>query len=155
MKAAVDVWRDLGAVTDVEAARQIAADEIDILIDVNGYTKHARTRIFAYRPAPVIVNFCGYPGSMGSPFHHYMISDGRIVPPGHEIYYSETVLTLACSQPVDRKRVIDAAPSRSEAGLPEEAFVFACFNGMQKITPSTFAQWMEILKESPAPCSGC
>ncbi|WP_377293962.1 glycosyl transferase [Rhizobium sp. SG2393] len=149
MKAAVDVWRDIGALSDAEAARQIAADEIDILIDVNGYTKHARTRIFAYRPAPVIVNFCGYPGSMGSPFHQYMISDGRIVPPGNEIYYSEKVLTLACSQPVDRKRVIAETPSRAAAGLPEDAFVFACFNGMQKITPSTFAQWMEILRETP------
>ncbi|WP_416799029.1 glycosyl transferase [Ciceribacter azotifigens] len=149
MKAAVDCWRDIAAVSDVEAARQIAADEIDILVDVNGYTRGARTRIFAYRPAPVIVNFCGYPGSMGSPFHQYMITDDHIVPPENEIYYSEKVLRIACSQPLDRKRVIAEKPGRAGVGLPEEAFVFACFNGMQKVTEGTFAQWMKILAATP------
>ncbi|GEO83763.1 glycosyl transferase [Ciceribacter naphthalenivorans] len=149
MKNAADCWRDIATLSDEEAARQIATDDVDILIDVNGYTKHARTKIFAYRPAPVIVNFCGYPGSMGSPFHQYMIADERIVPPGNEIYYSEKVLTIPCSQPLDRKRVIAERPSRAEAGLPEEAFVFACFNGMQKITEATFAQWMAILNATP------
>jgi predicted O-linked N-acetylglucosamine transferase (SPINDLY family) len=149
MKAAVDVWRDIAALSDADAARQIAGDDIDILIDVNGYTKHARTKIFAYRPAPVIVNFCGYPGSMGSPFHQYMITDAYVAPAGHEIYYSEKVLTIPCTQPVDRKRVIASKPTRAEVGLPEDAFVFACFNGMQKITQATFAQWMEILNATP------
>lgn len=149
MKKAVDCWRDIAMLNDAEAARQIAGDDIDILIDVNGYTKSARTKIFAYRPAPVIVNFCGYPGSMGSPFHQYMITDGHIVPPENEIYYSEKVLRIACCQPIDRKRVIAETPSRAEAGLPEDAFVFACFNGMQKITEDTFAQWMKILVATP------
>ena len=149
MKAAIDCWRDIAALTDEDAARQIAADDIDILIDVNGYTKHARTRIFAYRPAPVIVNFCGYPGTMGSPFHQYMIADEHIVPAESEIYYTEKVLRIACNQPIDRKREIAKTPYRAEAGLPEGAFVFACFNGMQKITEATFAQWMKILKATP------
>ncbi|NKM56184.1 glycosyl transferase [Rhizobium anhuiense] len=145
MKAAVDCWRDIAALSDADAARQIADDDIDILVDVNGYTKHARTKIFAYRPAPVVVNFCGYPGTMGSPFHHYIIADEHIIPPENEIYYSERVLRIACNQPIDRKRVIAERPSRAEAGLPEDAFVFACFNGMQKITQETFADWMKIL----------
>ncbi|MGV8937367.1 MAG: glycosyl transferase [Allorhizobium sp.] len=149
MKNAVDCWRDIADVSDEDAARQIAADDIDILIDVNGYTKHARTKIFAYRPAPVIVNFCGYPGSMGSPFHQYMIADERIVPAENEIYYSEKVLRIPCSQPIDRKREISETPSRTEAGLPEDAFVFACFNGMQKTTEATFGQWMTILNGAP------
>ncbi len=149
MKAAVDVWHDIGTLTDEAAARQIASDEIDILIDVNGYTKHARTKIFGYRPAPVIVNFCGYPGSMGSPFHQYMIADAQIVPPSSEIYYSEKVLRIACNQPIDRKRLIAEKPSREKAGLPENAFVFACFNGMQKITAGTFEQWKAILTATP------
>jgi predicted O-linked N-acetylglucosamine transferase (SPINDLY family) len=149
IKNAVDSWRDIATLSDAEAARQIASDDIDILIDVNGYTKHARTKIFAYRPAPVIVNFCGYPGSMGSPFHQYMIADERIVPPENEIYYSEKVLRIPCSQPLDRKRAIAETPSRAEAGLPEDAFVLACFNGMQKITEDTFAQWMTILNAVP------
>ncbi|KXG84686.1 glycosyl transferase [Agrobacterium bohemicum] len=149
MKAAVDAWHELGALSDEAAARQIASDEIDILIDVNGYTKHARTGIFAYRPAPVIVNFCGYPGSMGGPFHQYMIADQQIVPEESEIYYSEKVLRIACNQPIDRKRIIAAKPTREQAGLPKDAFVFACFNGMQKINASTFDQWMKILTATP------
>lgn len=149
MRNAVHCWRDVASLSDIEAARKIADDDIDILIDVNGYTKHARTKIFAYRPAPVIVNFCGYPGSMGSPFHQYMIADERIVRPEDEIYYSEKVLRIACNQPVDRKRVIAERPSRAQAGLPEDAFVFACFNGMQKLTEGTFARWMKILLAAP------
>ncbi len=149
IRAAVDCWRDIAALGDVEAARLIADDEIDILIDVNGYTKHARTAIFAYRPAPVIVNFCGYPGSMASPYHQYMITDGYIIPPESEIYYTEKVLRIACSQPVDRKREIAPRPGRAEAGLPEDAFVYACFNGMQKITEECFARWLAILSATP------
>ncbi len=145
IRAAVHTWRDISSLSDSEAAALITADEIDILIDVNGYTKLARTKIFAYRPAPVIVNFCGYPGTMATPYHQYMIADPTIVPPENEIYYTEKVLRIACNQPVDRKRQIGPRPSRAAAGLPENAFVFACFNGMQKITDECFARWMTIL----------
>ena len=149
IRTAVDGWRDIRAVGDAEAAAQIRADQIDILIDLNGYTKQARTRIFAYRPAPVIANFCGFPGSMGSPFHQYIIADGHIIPPGNEIYYSEKVLRLACYLPCDGKQKIPPVPSRKDAGLPADAFVYACLNGMQKITPSCFARWMAILSATP------
>ncbi|WP_337267397.1 O-linked N-acetylglucosamine transferase family protein [Oryzifoliimicrobium ureilyticus] len=146
---AVSCWRDIRGVSDLDAAKQIVADEIDILIDVNGYTKHARTKIFAFRPAPVIVNFCGYPGTMASPYHQYMIADEHIVPPESEIYYTEKVLRIACNQPLDRQRTIAAQPTRAQAGVPEEAFVYACFNGMQKITDECFARWMTILSATP------
>jgi predicted O-linked N-acetylglucosamine transferase (SPINDLY family) len=149
IKTAVDCWRDVSSLSDVDAAARIAGDEIDILIDVNGYTKHARTKIFALRPAPVIVNFCGYPGSMGSPYHQYIIADEHIIPPENEIYFTEKVLRIGCNQPVDRKRLIGSKPSRSDAGLPEDAFIFACFNGMQKITEACFARWMTILDGVP------
>jgi len=149
IKAAVHTWRDLHGLDDASAASLIVADEIDILIDVNGYTKDARTRIFAYRPAPVIVSFCGYPGSMGSPFHQYLISDAHMIPPENEIYYSEKVLRIACDQPIDRKRLIADRPSRADVGLPEDAFVYASFNGMQKITAPCFARWMAILSATP------
>jgi predicted O-linked N-acetylglucosamine transferase (SPINDLY family) len=149
MKKVVDTWRDISTIDDAQAARLIASDEIDILLDVNGFTKHARTRIFAYRPAPVIAAFCGYPGSMASPFHQYLIADDYIVPPENELYYTEKVLRSPCNQPVDRKRLIAEKPTRAQAGLPEDAFVFACFNGMQKITASGFARWMKILSATP------
>lgn len=149
IKQAVDHWRDITALSDIDAARQIAADAIDVLVDVNGYTKHARTKIFAYRPAPVIVNFCGYPGTVASPYHQYMIADEHIVPPENEIYYTEKVLRIACNQPVDRKRAVSPRPTRASVGLPENAFVFASFNGMQKITAACFGRWMAILLATP------
>ncbi|WP_330084367.1 tetratricopeptide repeat protein [Methylocystis iwaonis] len=150
IKAAVDHWIDIKPMDDAQAAMRIADDEIDILVDLNGYTKHARTRIFAYRPAPVIVNWCGYPGTMGSPYHHYMIADPVIVPEENKIFYSEKVLWIGCNQPLDRKRrIAERRPTREEAGLPNDAFVFACLNGMQKITANTFALWMSILKATP------
>lgn len=149
MKAVIDVWRDITPMSDLDAARQIMADQIDILIDVNGYTKLARTKIFSYRPAPVIVNFCGYPGTIASPVHQYIIADEQIIPPGSELYYTEKVLHIPCNQPVDRKRVIGPRPTCTEVGLPEDAFVFACFNGMQKITAAVFARWMAILTATP------
>ncbi len=150
MKSAVDHWRDINAISDEQAAAKIVEDEIDILVDLNGITTVARTGIFAYRPAPASVNWCGYPGTMGTPYHQYMITDDFIVPPSHEHYYSEKVLRIPCNQPIDRKRVIErAAPTRAEAGLPEDAFVYASFNGMQKVTPGCFARWMTILRETP------
>jgi predicted O-linked N-acetylglucosamine transferase (SPINDLY family) len=149
MMAVVDVWRDIIAMDDRAIAQQMISDEIDILVDVNGYTKLARTRIFAYRPAPVIVNFCGFPGTMASPFHQYVITDPQIVPPENEIYYTEKVLHIACDQPLDRKREIAPRPTRAEFGLPEDAFIFACFNGMQKITQQCFGRWMAILNATP------
>ncbi len=149
-KAAADQWRDIARITDLEAAEAIAADEIDVLVDLNGYTKHARTKIFAYRPSPIIVNWCGYPGSMGSPYHQYLIADGYIIPPESEIFYSERVLRIPCNQPIDRKRRISQQqPTRAEAGLPEGAFIYASLNGMQKLTATTFARWMTILREVP------
>jgi len=147
--ATVDQWRDIAQMDDLAAAKQIADDEIDILIDVNGYTKNARTALFAYRPAPAIVNFFGYPGTMATPFHHYIISDGNIIPPGNEIYFSEKVLRTECYQPIDRKRSIARKPTREEVGLPADAFVYVCLNGMQKITEPCFARWLQILAATP------
>jgi predicted O-linked N-acetylglucosamine transferase (SPINDLY family) len=149
LKRSMNHWIDINAMTDVQAADRIKTDEIDILVDVNGFTKSARTKIFAYRPAPVIVSFCGYPGTLGSPYHQYLIADDFIVPPENEIFYTEKVLRITCNQPVDRKRLIGTMPMRSAYGLPENAVVFACFNGMQKVTQACFKRWMDILKAVP------
>jgi predicted O-linked N-acetylglucosamine transferase (SPINDLY family) len=149
-KAAVEHWTDIRSLSDDEAARKIASDGIDILVDVNGHTRDSRTGIFARRPTPVQVNWLGYPGTMGSPYHHYIIADDWIIPQGSEIYYSEKVVRLPCYQPNDRKRVVAAErPARSDAGLPDGAFVFCCFNGMHKISRFTFQRWLEILKRVP------
>lgn len=141
---------DLSGLDDAAAAARIAADGIQILVDVNGYTREGRTRLVALRPAPVLVNWLGYPGSLASPYHHYIIADETIIPPGDEIYYSEDVLRLPCYQPNDRTRPeTGTPPSRAVAGLPEEGTVFCCFNGAHKITRFTFARWMRILAAVP------
>jgi predicted O-linked N-acetylglucosamine transferase (SPINDLY family) len=149
IKAAVDKWTDINPLNDNEAAEVIANDKIDILIDLNGYTKDARAKVFARKPAPIIVNWFGYPGTMGSPYHHYIIADPLIVPPEHEIFYSEKVLRLPCYQPNDRKRTVSTIrPSRKDAGLPENAFVYCCLNGTQKLTPRVFDRWLKILTQA-------
>jgi predicted O-linked N-acetylglucosamine transferase (SPINDLY family) len=146
---AVDRWVNLDGLSDDQAAARIAADKIDILVDLNGYTGAARTAIFARRPAPIAVNWFGFPGTMGTPYHHYIIADANIIPPDHEIYYSEKVMRLPCYQPVDRKRVVAQRPSRAEAALPEDAVVYCCLNSVQKITLRTFQRWMSILARVP------
>jgi predicted O-linked N-acetylglucosamine transferase (SPINDLY family) len=150
IKKSVDHWIDINGLSDDQAAARIAADGIDILVDLNGYTKDARTKVFARKPAPIIVNWFGYPATMGTPYHHYLIADETIVPPGDEIYYSEKIVRLPCYQPNDRKRVVaERRPTRAEAGLPEDAFVFCSFNGMQKLTARTYQRWMTILGRVP------
>jgi predicted O-linked N-acetylglucosamine transferase (SPINDLY family) len=149
IKNSTDRWCDINKLSDEQAARKIAEDGIDILIDLNGYTKDARTKVFAHRPAPIIVNWFGFPGSMGSPYHHYIIADPYIIPEGNEMYYSEKVLRLPCYQPNDRRRHVADKPVRSDEQLPEDAFVYCSLNGMQKITPPTFHNWMTILNQVP------
>lgn len=146
----VDHWVDITRLPDEQAAQRIREDGIDILIDLNGYTKDARSRIFSYRPAPVTVNWFGFPGTMGSAHHHYIIADPIVIPEGDEIFYSEKVVRLPCYQPNDRKRVVASEPpSREAAGLPADGFVYCCLNGCQKLTPEVFASWLSILRQVP------
>ncbi|MBW6400653.1 O-linked N-acetylglucosamine transferase [Roseomonas sp. HJA6] len=151
IRTSVEHWRDITALDDAAAEALMLGDGIDILVDVNGHTRSARTRLLARRPAPIIVNWLGYPGSMGSPYHHYIIADPHIIPEGSERFYSETVLRLPCYQPNDRRRPTAGAvpPRRADHGLPEDGTVFCSFNGTQKITPFVFARWMAILRDVP------
>ncbi|MBF0461994.1 MAG: tetratricopeptide repeat protein [Magnetococcales bacterium] len=150
IRAAADHWVDLNGMTDEAAAHRIVADKIDILVDLNAYTHSARLKLLAMRPAPILVNWLGYPGTTGSPYHNYIIADAFIIPPHHEIYYSEKVMRLPCYQPNDRKRVVAAdRPTRTAVGLPEEKMVYSCLNGAQKITPFIWQLWMEILQQVP------
>ena len=149
-KATADHWVSIRDMDDATAARRITADGVQILVDLNGYTREARLKLVALRPAPVIVNWLGYPGTMASPYHHYIIADDWIIPESHEIYYSEEVVRLPCYQPSNRKRSVAAArPSRSDAKLPEDAMVYCCFNGAHKINRFTFDRWLMILARVP------
>ena len=149
IKATFDHWADVTEFKDDAAVQKIRDDKIDILVDLNGYSKDARLNVFAARPAPIIVNWLGFPGTMGSPYHNYIIADDFIVPKDHEVYFTEKVMRLPCYQPNDRKRLVADCPTRAHVGLPEDAVVYCCFNGTQKITSETFDQWMQILRGVP------
>jgi predicted O-linked N-acetylglucosamine transferase (SPINDLY family) len=147
---AADRWVDLAGLDDATAAARIAEDAVDILVDLNGYTRDARTAVVALRPAPVIVNWLGYPGTMGSPHHDAIIADDWIIPESHALYYSERVVRLPCYQPNDPTRPRPTAvPSRADLGLPDGAMVYCSFNSPHKLTPFTFARWMQILAQVP------
>jgi predicted O-linked N-acetylglucosamine transferase (SPINDLY family) len=149
-KATADHWTAMSNLDDAAAARRIEEDGIQILVDLNGYTREGRLKLVATRPAPVIVNWLGYPGTMASPYHHYVIADDWIIPESHEIYYSERVMRLPCYQPSARNRSVSSQRlSRSEAGLPEKGMVYCCFNGSHKINRFTFERWMMILSRVP------
>jgi predicted O-linked N-acetylglucosamine transferase (SPINDLY family) len=142
----VDVTRD----SDLAVARLAREMGLDIAIDLGGYTQDARVGIFSFRAAPVQVGLLGYPGTLGAPFMDYIVGDEVVIPPASRELYDEKVAWLPWFQPNDAAReVSDRAFSRAQAGLPEDAFVFCCFNTHYKITPQTFDGWMRILKAVP------
>ncbi|NDD59148.1 MAG: tetratricopeptide repeat protein, partial [Chlamydiae bacterium] len=148
LKKSFDQFIEVGTKSDVEVARLSRDLKIDIAVDLKGFTQDARTGIFAYRAAPIQVNYLGYPGTMGSDYIDYIIADRTLIPPQSKQFYSEKVVYLPDSYQVnDRKRLIsDRQFTREELGLPESAFVFCCFNNNYKILPFTFDSWMRILK---------
>lgn len=146
----VDRWVDIRGVPDEAAAATIQGHGIDILVDMNGHTNYQRTQLLAMKPAPILVNWLGYPGTMGSTFHDYIIGDDFIIPPSHEKYYSERVARLPCYQPNSPPYPMpEPSRSRRELGLPDDAIVYCCFNGSIKISEPIFSSWMEILKQVP------
>ena len=143
-----DQFIDVGNKSDqavAELSRQLG---IDIAIDLVGLTGDCRPGIFSYRAAPIQVNYLGDPGTMGANFMDYIIADHTLIPAKSQEFYSEKVIYLPNSYQVnDRKRVIsDEQFSRAELGLPEDGFVFCCFNNNYKILPETFDGWMRVLK---------
>jgi predicted O-linked N-acetylglucosamine transferase (SPINDLY family) len=148
IETAFDRFIDVQTMSDAAVAQTMRELEIDIAIDLNGYTGASRTGILAFRPAPLQVNYLGYPGTMGAPFMDYIIADRAVIPPEHQIHYSEKLVYLPDSyQANDRKRRVGETPTRAQAGLPESGFVFACFNNTHKIGPEMFGIWMRVLHE--------
>ena len=143
----VDVQRK----SDRETAMLLRDMEIDIAIDLKGYTQDNRAGILAHRAAPIQVNYLGHPGTMGASYIDYILADARLIPPEHSAYYSEQVVYLPDSYQVndDSRRIAERTPYRAEAGLPETGFIFCCFNNNYKITPDIFDVWMRLLKKVP------
>ncbi len=148
---AFDRFVDLRDDSFATAARRIAADDVDILVDLKGYTQHARPEILALRPAPIQVNYLGYPGTMGAEFMDYILVDDYIVPVDQQTCFTENLVHLpGCYQANDSRREISPHdPSRQECQLPADGFVFCSFNNSYKITPAMFGVWMRLLKAVP------
>jgi protein O-GlcNAc transferase len=131
-------------------AAQIAADGVDILVDLNGHASGASTAAIALRPAPIQVHYLGYPGTMGASFVDYLIGDAVVTPFEHAADYSETLVQLPGSyQANDSARAIGEAPPRRELGLPDDAFVFCSFNQTYKFNPEVLDAWARILAAVP------
>jgi predicted O-linked N-acetylglucosamine transferase (SPINDLY family) len=145
--AAFDQFYDVRSKTEKEIAQLSRDLGVDIAIDLKGFTLDARTGVFAYRAAPIQVNYLGYPGTMGAEFMDYIIADHIIIPEHLRGKYSEKVLYLPdCYQVNDQTRQIaKTAYSRQSLGLPENVFIYCSFNANYKITPDVFDSWMKIL----------
>ena len=150
LEGGFDRFVDLCPVEDAQAARMIRADGVDILIDLTGYTTGTRTAILAARPAPIQVNYLGFPGTLGD-FADYIIGDEIVTTADQQPFYAERLVRMPHSYQVnDRKRSIASAkPSRRDCGLPDQGFVFCCFNNTFKMTPVVFACWMRLLSQLP------
>jgi protein O-GlcNAc transferase len=146
-----DHFADVHGLGDAAIAARIAQDGIDILLDMKGYTGGSRPGVLALRPVPVQVNYLGYPGTMGADFMDWLVSDAVLVPPEHENGYTEKIVRLPFSyQATDDRQAVDPAPvDRTAAGLPEEAFVYCCFNTSAKIDRASFAAWVDVLLAVP------
>ena len=133
------------------AAERIAADGVDILVDLKGYTKDSRTEILALRPAPIQVNYLGYPGTMGAEFMDYILVDDFVVPPDQQPFFTEKAGLFAGMLPGQRQPTgnLRRTPSREECRLPADGFVFCSFNNSYKITPEMFEVWMRLLRAVP------
>ena len=148
--AGVEHFVDVSGLRDADVVARMRDLQIDIAVDLNGYTQNCRTGIFAERAAPVQAHYIGFLGTMGVPYIDYVIADAVIVPPEHYDDYAEKVVSLPSFQVNDdRQHPSGRTFTRAELGLPENGFVFCCFNTNFKITPEVFDSWMRILDRVP------
>lgn len=146
-----DAFVNLSETTDEEAARKIHGDQVDILVDLMGYTGYSRPEIFAAKPAPLQVSYLGYPGTMGASFIDYIVADPVVLPAELARFYQEKPMYVPDSYQVNDhwQEIAETGMRRSDQGLPESSFVFACFNQAYKIEPVMFDVWMRIMKRVP------
>lgn len=147
---ACDQFIEVGHCTDLDIAKQARALNIDIAVDLGGFTIDNRPGIFALRAAAIQLSYIGYLGTMGAPYYDYLIADQTLIPDAARLFYTEKILYLKSYQSNDSQRKIsDRQFTRAELGLPETGFVFCCFNNNYKFTPETFDSWMRILQAVP------
>jgi predicted O-linked N-acetylglucosamine transferase (SPINDLY family) len=150
-RAAFEHYADVSQESVAGIAQRIRADRIAILVDRNGYTLNAREGIFPLRPAPLQVNCIGFPGTLGAEWYDYIFTDRFSLPEPLQRFYTERPLYMPhMAFPSDTTRLPPGPPpSRAACGLPEEGFVFCCFNNTYKILPEVFALWMRLLAAVP------
>lgn len=151
IKADCDHFVDLTDFSNAQAAHRIHQDGIHILVDLMAYTRYARPEIFALRPAAIQVNYLGFPGTTGADYLHYILVDPSVLPPAEARFFSEQPVYLPGSYQVnDRWQAIaETGINRADQGLPDEGFVFCCFNQAYKLDPVMFAVWMRLLGRVP------
>ncbi|MHB8814245.1 MAG: O-linked N-acetylglucosamine transferase, SPINDLY family protein [Steroidobacteraceae bacterium] len=150
VEKAFDRFLDVRESSDHDIARLARHLEIDIAVDLGGFTRGSRPRIFALRAAPLQVSYLGYLGTMSADYMDYLIADDTIVPEAYRGYYAEKIVILPSYQVNDSKRrIAEKRFSRAELGLPPAGFVFCCLNSTYKLTPATFDGWMRILTRVP------
>lgn len=147
--SAIDHHIDISALTDIDAAKKIEADNLDILIDLKGHTGSSRPTVLAYRPAPVQIAYLGFPGSTGLGCIDYIIADRYVTPDSSKAHYSERFCRLPHSYQCNGKAsdITRSSKSRNDFGLPTDQIVFCAFNQQYKVDPETFAVWLEILRK--------
>jgi protein O-GlcNAc transferase len=147
--AAVDEFRDVRLLGDQEIVDLARQDAVDIAVDLKGFTSGTRFGIFALRAAPIQVSYLGYPGTTGASCMDYVIADQTVIPTEQQENFSEKIIYLPnCYQVNDNTREISTHSfSRSDFGLPDQAFVFCCFNQSYKIGPEEFDVWMSLLRQ--------
>ena len=148
LEAAFEHFIDVGSNTGQEIAALMRRAEIDIAVDLMGFTKDHRLGVLARRAAPIQVSYLGYPGTMGAPYMDYILADATVIPEDHDAFYAERVVRLPGTYQINdnRRAISQRTPTRGECGLPQNGFVFCCFNNPQKITPEIFAIWMRLLR---------
>jgi predicted O-linked N-acetylglucosamine transferase (SPINDLY family) len=148
IKAGVDHFHDVRTMSHKAVAMLARSVEIDIAVDLGGYTQNSRTGIFAMSAASIQISWLGYSGTMGANYYDYLVADQTIIPEKNQKYYSEKIIYLPNYQVNDSKQSPSATVfTRQDLGLPETGFVFCCFNTTYKITPATFDGWGRILEQ--------
>ncbi len=148
--ASLDGFHDVNQKSDQETAELLRDLDVDIAVRLGGYTSHSRPGIFSERAAPIQVNYLGYAATTGTDCMDYIIADPVALPFESQVHYAEKIVHLPDCYLANTELPIGAKPpSRTEAGLPEQGFVYCCFNNGWKITPKTFETWMSVLRASP------
>lgn len=151
LRGQVDHFTEIGTLRDEDVVALARADGLDIAVDLKGYTRGTRSRLFGHRLAPVQVSWMGYPGTIGHPSIDYFIADHVTMPQGAEVFFSEKIVRLShCYQANDDARpIVPDTRGRAGWGLPQEGFVFASFNHTYKISPAEWDIWMGLLRDVP------